>query len=52
MQRAAREGTARGEKLVRSPVRTELPDLGEERQGAQVLARYGFTREEIDALEN
>jgi crotonobetainyl-CoA:carnitine CoA-transferase CaiB-like acyl-CoA transferase len=49
MQRAARAG-ARGEKLVRSPVRLPLPPLSQERQGAQVLARFGFTAAEIDAL--
>jgi len=50
MERATREGSERGEKLVRSPVRLPLPGLPEERRGAQVLARFAFTREEIDAL--
>ena len=49
MQRATREGSERGEKLVRSPVRLPLADLPEERHGAQVLARFGFTRAEIEA---
>lgn len=49
MQRAARTG-AREEKLVRSPVRLPLPALPPERQGAQVLARFGFTPAEIDGL--
>lgn len=49
MQRAAREGE-RAEKLVRTPVRLPLPALSEERQGAQVLARFGFTPAEIDGL--
>ena len=47
--RATREGSGRGEKLVRSPVRLPLPALPEERHGAQVLARFGFTRAEIEA---
>ncbi len=49
MQRAARTG-AREEKLVRTPVRLPQPALSEERQGAQVLARFGFTPAEIDQL--
>jgi alpha-methylacyl-CoA racemase len=49
MQRAARTG-AREEKLVRSPVRLPLPALVPERQGAPVLARFGFTAAEIDGL--
>jgi len=49
MERATREGSERGEKLVRSPVRLPLPALSEERHGAQLLARFGFTRAEIEA---
>jgi alpha-methylacyl-CoA racemase len=49
MQRAARTGV-REERLVRSPVRLPLPALTPERQGAQVLARFGFTPGEIDGL--
>ena len=49
MERALREGSERGEKLVRTPVRLPLPALPEERHGAQVLARFGFTRAEIEA---
>jgi crotonobetainyl-CoA:carnitine CoA-transferase CaiB-like acyl-CoA transferase len=49
MQRAARSGAGE-EKLVRSPVRLALSELRPERQDAQVLARFGFTPEEIDEL--
>ena len=49
MERALRGGSERGEKLVRSPVRLPLAALAEERHGAQVLARFGFTRAEIEA---
>jgi alpha-methylacyl-CoA racemase len=49
MQRAVREG-ARGEKLVRSPVRLPLPRLSGEPSAAVLLERLGFTRAEIDAL--
>jgi alpha-methylacyl-CoA racemase len=50
LERAVRAGEVREEKLVRSPVRLPLPDLAEERRDAQVLARFGFTRAEIDEL--
>ena len=51
MERATRAGSERGEKLVRSPVRLPLPALPEERHGAQVLARFGFTRAEIEEAD-
>jgi alpha-methylacyl-CoA racemase len=50
LERAAREGGAPGEKLVRSPVRLPLSALPEERRGAPVLARFGFSRAEIAEL--
>jgi crotonobetainyl-CoA:carnitine CoA-transferase CaiB-like acyl-CoA transferase len=51
MRRAAREdGGAKG-MLVRSPVRLPLPPLPPERRDAELLARFGFTREEIAALD-
>jgi crotonobetainyl-CoA:carnitine CoA-transferase CaiB-like acyl-CoA transferase len=50
MERATRAGRAREEKLVRSPVRLPLPPLAEELRGAQLLARFAFSRAEIDEL--
>lgn len=50
MARATREGSVREEALVRSPVRLPLAPLGSERHGAEVLARFGFTEDEIEAL--
>jgi alpha-methylacyl-CoA racemase len=49
MERATRE-PAGGEKLVRSPIRLPLPELSEERHGASVLARFGFSEAEIEEL--
>jgi alpha-methylacyl-CoA racemase len=51
MERALRAGGERGEKLMRSPVRLPLPELPAERHGAQLLARFGFTRAEIEAAD-
>lgn len=45
MARATRDGT-----LVRSPVRLPLAELGDERQGAALLERFGFDASERDAL--
>ena len=49
IERATREGSERGEKLVRSPVRLPVAPLGPERRDAEVLARFGFSRAEIEA---
>jgi len=46
--RGARSGA--GEKRVRSPVRLPLPALAPERRDAELLARFGFTPEEIAGL--
>jgi alpha-methylacyl-CoA racemase len=50
-ERAARESPSGREKLVRSPIRLPLPDLGAERHGSSVLARFGFTEAEIEGLK-
>jgi len=50
MQRATREGRAREELLVRSPVRLPLAPLNPERRDAEVLARFAFTKAEIEDL--
>jgi alpha-methylacyl-CoA racemase len=50
MERATREVPAGGEKIVRSPVRLPLPELPDERHGARVLTRFGFTDAEIEGL--
>ncbi len=50
MDRAQRSGTRVGEKLVRSPVRLDPAKLAEERTVGALLARFGFSREEIEAL--
>jgi len=49
MERAVRAG-AGGERLVRSPVRLPLPPLAPARRGAELLARFGFSRAEIEEL--
>jgi len=49
MDRATREIPA-GEKIVRSPIRLPLPEPSDERHGARVLTRFGFTDAEIEAL--
>jgi alpha-methylacyl-CoA racemase len=51
MERAMREGSVRGEKLVRSPIRLPLPALPEERQGAQVLERFAIPRAAVEAAD-
>src|SRR5262249_53862910 len=50
MPRATRGVAAGGEKTVRSPVRLPLPEPRAERHGAALLARLGFTDDEIAAL--
>jgi len=49
MPRALRT-TTEGERLVRSPVRLPPSPLRRERVGGAVLAKHGFTTDEIDAL--
>ena len=51
MQRALREGSEAGERLVRSPVRLPPDELARECGEAEVLARFGLSREEIQALD-
>ena len=51
MERAQRTGSERGEKLVRSPIRLTPATLANERTAGALLARFGFSREEIKALE-
>jgi crotonobetainyl-CoA:carnitine CoA-transferase CaiB-like acyl-CoA transferase len=51
LERFRRDGAAPGEVLVRSPVRTTPAALGPELRGAELLARFGFSADEIDALE-
>jgi len=48
MERAQRSEA--GEKLVRSPVRLDPPKLAQERSAGALLARFGFSREEIETL--
>jgi alpha-methylacyl-CoA racemase len=50
MQRATREPRASETPLVRSPIRLPLAPLASERRDAEVLARFGFTPDEIEAL--
>jgi crotonobetainyl-CoA:carnitine CoA-transferase CaiB-like acyl-CoA transferase len=50
MQRATREPRAGETPLVRSPIRLPLAPLASERRDAEVLARFGFTPDEIEAL--
>ena len=50
MERALRSGSEAGEKLLRSPVRLTPAKLEDERSGGELLARHGFSREEIEAL--
>jgi alpha-methylacyl-CoA racemase len=50
MQRALRGASEAGEKLVRSPVRLTPAKLADERSGGALLARFGFSSEEIEAL--
>jgi alpha-methylacyl-CoA racemase len=49
-ERAVRSG-AKGERLVRTPVRLPLPDPGPERTTSGVLSDAGFSGEEIRALQ-
>jgi alpha-methylacyl-CoA racemase len=50
MERATRDSPSGGEKLVRSPIRLPVPELREERHGAHVLARFGFSDADIEGL--
>jgi alpha-methylacyl-CoA racemase len=51
MQRATRERGPDAGPLVRTPIRLPLPPLAQERRGAELLARFGFARDEVEALE-
>jgi alpha-methylacyl-CoA racemase len=50
MERATRAVSTREAALVRSPVRLPLAPLNPERHGIEVLARFAFTKTEIEAL--
>jgi len=50
VERALREDTGTRDRIVRTPVRLPPPPLTPELAGAPVLERFGFSRDEIDAL--
>ncbi len=50
MTRATRAGAADGERLVRTPVRSEPAPLRTERTGAEALLYQGFSPDEVEVL--
>jgi alpha-methylacyl-CoA racemase len=50
LARTTRAGSAHGETLVRTPVRLPPAPLAAERRDAELLARFGFTPEQVEEL--